>query len=741
MTGFPASLISASSLALKPGMIARHRPPHPRPFPILAAVLAAATLWGGPALAQTAEQPPIPPAAVPQQQPAQPNPPSPSPSQSDQPQSAASAQPAGPPPTLVTDGSMQISWEVKNRFRLFREERDFDLQVEAMRNGSVLAAEQALEVQSDGRGWARNAVNRLCIDRTGRVNSPCTRDGVKENYLTPADHPVTVRLVGQIPVGAICAWTFDDGQGPRQSTLDCAEPVNLRVTHGVTTVTTVDVSSGADAPLRVRTDIAVRDILIAGLGDSIAAGEGNPDRQVALADEGFCFQSYLGGPGSEYFRPSRAGYRGGRACGSAGRIEAWQRYSAVWFNPACHRSLYSYQTRTAIALAVRYPHIAVTYLPLACTGATIADGLFGSQRARECIVSKSGVDCRGKVAAQLTSLRDALAAAKKRQPDRRLDLVLLSVGANDINFSGLVADVIVDSPTERQLFKRSGVLGSLDDSRAALADTLPQDFARLRTELRKLVGDMSRVVYVSYANPALLNGAPCPGGRAGFDVHPSFNVDPQRLDAVASYVQNEFLPRLKALALCQSGVICRNPAADRMTFVDAHQAAFANHGFCARGTSDPAFDQACFSAKGDSFVGDVVQAAAQPLACGRGASEFRAYLPRARWIRDANDSYFAAMTYPQGLPAAAQPSDLHDATWGVLSAVYGGAVHPTAEGHAAMADAALPAAAAVLRLDARVPEVIQEPLDPLRTSPPAAQDSAQPQQPPQTDSPSQTPAR
>jgi hypothetical protein len=41
--------------------------------------------------------------------------------------------------------------------------------------------------------------------------------------------------------------------------------------------------------------------------------------------------------------------------------------------------------------------------------------------------------------------------------------------------------------------------------------------------------------------------------------------------------------------------------------------------------------------------------------------------------------------------------------------VYGGAVHPSAEGHAAMADAALPAAASVLRLDAAVPEVIQEP--------------------------------
>ena len=71
------------------------------------------------------------------------------------------------------------------------------------------------------------------------------------------------------------------------------------------------------------------------------------------------------------------------------------------------------------------------------------------------------------------------------------------------------------------------------------------------------------------------------------------------------------------------------------------------------------------------------------------------------------------MTYPQGLPSSMQPSDIHDATWGVLSAVYGGAVHPSAEGHAAMADAALQAAAAVLQLNAAVPDVVSEPEAPI----------------------------
>src|SRR5690349_9388949 len=142
--------------------------------------------------------------------------------------------------------SMRINWEVKNRFRLFREERDFQLHAESLRGRSILASEDALEIQSDGRGWARNMVNRLCIDLQGRLADPCTRDTVKENYLTPIDHPIVVRLTGEVPVGATCAWSFDDGDGPQKSTFDCAEPVNLRVRYGRDTVASAEVSSGSD---------------------------------------------------------------------------------------------------------------------------------------------------------------------------------------------------------------------------------------------------------------------------------------------------------------------------------------------------------------------------------------------------------------------------------------------------------------------------------------------------------------
>jgi len=127
---------------------------------------------------------------------------------------------------------------------------------------------------------------------------------------------------------------------------------------------------------------------------------------------------------------------------------------------------------------------------------------------------------------------------------------------------------------------------------------------------------------------------------------------------------------------------------------------------------DPAFDRECFLPDGDSFDVNLARAATDPLTCQFRPSDFRPYAPRARWVRTANDSYFTAMTYPEG-QSAMQPSDIHDAAWGVLSAVYGGAIHPTAQGQAAMADAALPAVRSVLGL-AATESVRVEPLGPAQ---------------------------
>jgi lysophospholipase L1-like esterase len=603
-------------------------------------------------------------------------------------------------------GEPAIQWEVKNRFRLFRRERDFLRHVAAFGTDGILAAEERLAKDSDGRGWAKDMVDGLCVDALGKLREFCDRDGQRELYLTPHDHHVAVGITNTA-VDASCAWSFDDGEQTQQATTKCDEDVSLWIRYGRTTAVSVDITLADGTARRVSSEMQVRDFLIAGIGDSVASGDGNPDQPVALSHIGFCFRRFGGGARNEYFRPGRAGYTGNRACdsgsgGDGGRSNAdWERHGARWMSAACHRSLYSYQVRTALALAVENPHIAVTYIPLACTGASIADGLFNSQRARE-IVCESGAitSCLRTVPGQLSQLADLMELARRRQPDRNLDLVLLTIGANDIGFSGLVADVMIEAAAERMLFQRAGVIATLEQARRALATELPGNFAKLRAELKTMVGgDLSRIVFVSYGHPALSEGgAPCPGGLDGFDVHPAFAMNGERLRSVAAFVTDKFFSAVRALSLCESGVLCAHPATDRMTFVDGHQAAFVQHGFCARSPADPDFDRDCFSREGESFQRNLALAATDPLVCDQDPGEFRPYAPRSRWIRTANDSYFTAMTYPQGLSSALQPSDIHDATWGATSAVYGGAIHPTAQGHAAMADAALPAVRQVLGL-------------------------------------------
>src|SRR5262245_15835235 len=191
------------------------------------------------------------------------------------------------PNAIATDVS--VSWEVKNRFRLFRDEKDFNRHLAAESGRSALQAEQTLAQESEGRGWARDMVTRLCVDGAGRVTDTCVRDGVRESYLTPVDHRVAARLAGAVPADASCAWAFDDGEGqPRTVTAGCGEDVNLRARYGKRTVVTVDITPPGGTARRATGEIMVRDLLIAGLGDSIASGEGNPDRPVALADDGFC---------------------------------------------------------------------------------------------------------------------------------------------------------------------------------------------------------------------------------------------------------------------------------------------------------------------------------------------------------------------------------------------------------------------------------------------------------------------
>src|SRR5262245_58275324 len=281
---------------------------------------------------------------------------------------ATLAEPAAAQSLAQTEeAGIRIDWEVKSRFRLFRRETDFQRHVRAARAGSILAAEHQLENATGGRGWAQAILPYLCVNAAGALLETCERDGERENYLAPKSHLVAVRLTGPVPASATCNWSFDDGTiPPKQVNGACSDLVMQRVAYGKPTIAAVGITRPDNSVETISTEIAVRDVLIAGLGDSVAAGEGNPDKPIALADEGSCCQRFGGPARGEYVRPSRAGFEGDKSCElnpvgpPAGASSDWANRGALWMSPACHRSLYGYQLRTALALAIENPQLAVT---------------------------------------------------------------------------------------------------------------------------------------------------------------------------------------------------------------------------------------------------------------------------------------------------------------------------------------------------------------------------------------------
>lgn len=618
------------------------------------------------------------------------------------------------PPAAIAQpaNGLAIEWQVANRFRLFSDQRDFDEHVKAMAAAagrSVLASEQWLETQPqfhNGRGWA-DTVHPLCYDSfRGQIIAFCERDGRRENYLNPLDARISV--IAKLPAGfgdAMCHWVVGTGDTAETRDKKCTEPVDdVHASTRRQTPVAVTAQNQAGAKLDGTINVQVRDVLIVGMGDSIASGEGNPDHPMRLDDQGFCFLRFVFGVSRPFYLPGRANVALDKSCSDSTPDDwaEWRRAGAGWVFSSCHLSLYGYQMRTALALAVENPQISVTYVPMGCTGATIREGLIGSKEARE--RPRRGTQLGGAyVESQLDQLTSNYLASITANGRRRpVDLLLLTIGANDIGFSGLAADVIVEQNPERALLQKGKVIVDPAAAEKILNGSLRTDFAALRTRLRAIMGgNLSRVVFTSYENPGLFDGGKtCGGTRRGFDVHPAFSADGARLAGTVRFVNDKFFPKLKSYVTCAAGGGCAQPALDAMAFVDSHQAVFGDHGFCASGAKDPAFDRECFR-DGDSFNGPGL-GLATPLRCtgenGRPvASEFKPYAYRERWVRTANDSYFIAMTYPETLGS---PTSIHDATWGLESVVYGGALHPTAEGHAAMADAALVAARNVLGLGA-----------------------------------------
>ena len=239
----------------------------------------------------------------------------------------------------------------------------------------------------------------------------------------------------------------------------------------------------------------------------VAAGEGNPDRPVALPTTASASGassarraaniSGRAAPATKATRPATTS-----PAGSPTAAADWNSRGARWMSAACHRSLYGYQLRTALALAIENPQAAVTFLPLACTGATIENGLFGSQGASDCPADaalrrhrcrRSSRNCRTSLTRRASRSR---AAGSTSCCSRSAPTTSSSPASSPTSSSAPASNARCSA--------RAASSPPCSRRRRCLTASCRATSPSCAPLLKPLVGgNLSRVVYVSYGHPAM----------------------------------------------------------------------------------------------------------------------------------------------------------------------------------------------------------------------------------------------
>ena len=624
--------------------------------------------------------------------------------------------------TLSTS-DFKIEWQVVNRFRMFKDAQFFRLHENAWRqyllhvdnqgmvsderdsfvartsvlgsehvlNDRYIAFSNILRKNFDWRGWAARGQDALCYDSRTRRHSAC---GGIDAYLNPQSHGIEMWIAGRgapVPATAVCEWRID---GRIVAETSCAERVSgpgieLPYPGGA------EISVNVIGEPPIIAEARVKDLLIAGLGDSFASGEGNPNLPVAFSEK----------------RRFRNMYPERKQNDAGG--------NAVWTDELCHRSLYGQQLRAALQIAVENPQSSITFLDYACSGASIDAGILGPQTYVERTASNGSggsVTARaiagGERDSQLYRLMRELCRERPEMrggiptcPDgqfrRSLDFLFLSVGGNDIGFSNIVAWASLRENASASIASFFGATVSAKEFTRRMRDILPDSYARLAAALEFAVPvrsaedgvfDPARIVLTAYpdlvTNEAgeICEAAPEEGdGEDRYAANQSLDMFSSWLTARASRlkaVREQFSilhKRMRDLAGDHGWTFAGRVYADRM---------FEGHGFCARNLrrlEDPAEQLMipCFgSATRDTQT-------CQPNFSSNGggwrpynpATENYPYALRQRWVRTFNDAYMVI-----NQKVTDRGGRINEQASAAVFSETTGALHPSAEGHAAMAD-------------------------------------------------------
>jgi hypothetical protein len=346
--------------------------------------------------------------------------------------------------------------------------------------------------------------------------------------------PWTVELSVAEPAcagGAVIRWAVDGNPVEPKRVADC------RFEH----------SFPAEGSYAVRIDIAlagrrlsetqqvvVQDWLIVSLGDSVASGEAVPD----VPD------------------PNRA----------------------LWQSQRCHRSAKAAPAKAALDIESGDDHTSVTFVHLACSGATVPEGLLGSYAGIEPPRSEPALPPQVDV---LNELADR----------RQVDAVLVSIGANDVHFSDIVKACA--TPHLRNCLERDFRPEGATTTRPAqevVADALRELEGRYDDVNRALDPSIqrSRLHLVEYFDPTRdQDGNTCRRILAF--------ITQRDLDAARTKLL-EPLQRAVADAAARNGWTAVGGIAER----------FRAHGYCARGSAWVTTALSSFFRQGGPVVGRIV---------------------------------------------------------------------------------------------------------------------------------------
>jgi lysophospholipase L1-like esterase len=606
----------------------------------------------------------------------------------------------------------RISWHVENSFRFFSDAADTEvhratylaLPPEDRLQRPVLAAEQALSRRHE-EGWAATMFRNTCWDaRTNRFVCP---DG--SDYINPKSHAViaTIDNVDEAP-RLDCTWLTAPHGGSELRGKVVTQPCNEQVRFNVPFPDGVTVTVEIGGREVASEDVRVRDLLVVGMGDSIASGEGNPDVPVRFSRERSA--SYGKRSNSEMSGyPARVGPW--KQIGDRAFIEENPR----WSDQACHRSLYSHQLRAALELGVEDPHRAITYVGVACSGSEVTYGLFLRYTGNEWVPNPPDMSQISAVAsaqcdtheAPLQDLPEAYhmegtipelkggLVLRKCDPlnARKIDLLFLSVGGNDVGFSRLLANaVLADQSLLRKLGGWFGQVHGLNEASAQL-DALILRYKSLNRAIHYILHipweESDRVLLTAYPGLALLGDGSevCPDGRGGMEVLSDFKMSEAKAK-VGTWIADKLNHAMEDAA-----------AEYHWTFVERHRRDFIGRGICAGTTYDGA------DIADDLRLPRKIEGGWRPY----NPADYKAYASRQRWFRTPNDAFMTA-NFHVAASLLQKVLKLNALSWFqlVLASTYSGAFHPTAEGQAAIADAVVDSARSVLKRYGQGPDEAPE---------------------------------